>query len=546
MLLKNRYRAYQALAFALTFLSYALYHAGRQPYSTTKSALQPPGNSTESGSAGYAPFNSDGGGVYLGALDTTFLVAYAVGLFIAGPLGDRVNLRLFLGLGMIGSGVFLGLVGLYFYLNVHSVVLFAGADLVAGFFQATGWPGCVVVMTRWFDRAHMGTVMGVWNAHSSVGNILGKYIGAALQDALGWQWAFLGIGLLLAAGGAVQLLFLKPGPTDVFSEEELRLIAEGRESVEDYQDMDRIDDPAAVLSAPPDAIDHRSSSGRPLAPPSPPVLPPDPEQHQPLPFIRALLIPGVLEFSFALFFSKLVTYALIFWLPYYLSTLKYSDATASNMSTAFDYGGIVGGVLSGWWSDWNGKRGWVSFLMSLACIPTIWLYTWLGAYGWFANVAVLFVVGIMVNGPYTLISSAVCSDLGSHPSLKGNPRAMSTVTGIIDGFGSAGAAMEGLVVNGLYNTLGWDSVFYALMVFSLLCCLTIIRVVKHELFGVGGTASYGATTDDGAEFEEGEHSEEDDDDEHHEKLTMTMEVEPGGVVVYEPSPRKARRINTSR
>jgi len=187
-----------------------------------------------------------------------------------------------------------------------------------------------------------------------------------------------------------------------------------------------------------------------------------------------------------------VTYALIFWLPYYLATLHYSDNEASNMSTAFDFGGIVGGIVAGWWSDWNGKRGWVSFLMSLACIPALWIYIWLGQYSWFVNVLLLFVVGIVVNGPYTLISSAVCSDLGSHPSLKGNPLAMSTVTGIIDGFGSVGAALEGVLVGGISGWLGWNSVFYALMLFSLLCCVTIVRVVKHELFGKGGTASYGA------------------------------------------------------
>ena len=543
MRLKSRYRLYQSLAFFLTFLSYAAYHAGRQPYSTTKSALQPPNNSTWT-TSGYAPFNTDEGSYYLGALDTTFLVAYAIGLFIAGPLGDRLNLRLFLGLGMIGSGVFLGLVGLFYYMNVHSVALFALTNLIAGFFQATGWPGCVVVMTRWFDRSHMGTVMGVWNAHSSVGNIVGKYVGAALQDAFGWQWAYLGIGALVAFVGVVLLVFLKPGPTDVFSDEELRMVAAGQEDVSDYQELDegeRAVDPTEVLSAPSDIVDHRVSSSQPLpVPPStPPLIAVDPTHHQPFPFLKALLIPGVLEFAFALFFSKLVTYALIFWLPYYLSTLNYSDSDASNMSTAFDYGGIVGGVVAGWWSDWNGKRGWVSFLMSLACIPSIYLYTWLGGHSWGVNVALLFLVGVVVNGPYTLISSAVCSDLGSHPSLKGNPRAMSTVTGIIDGFGSAGAAMEGLVVGGLKGLLGWSSVFYALMAFSLLCCLTISRVVWHELFGRGGTATYGVEVegdeDKSGSGTGGEGSDAESED-HEERLTKTSDSDSNDL--YD------RRINT--
>jgi len=535
MSLASRYRNYQVLAFALTFLSYIMYHAGRQPYSTTKSALAPYTNSTtpaNNDGAGYAPFNGSDGLTYLGTLDTVFLVAYAVGMFVAGPLGDRVNIRLFLGVGMIGSGLFLGLIGMYKYWDVHSVAVWAITDFVAGIFQATGWPGCVVVMTRWFDRRYMGTVMGVWNAHSSVGNLLGKYAGAGLQDVFGWQWNFLGVGLMIVASGVIMLVFLQPRPDAVFTEAEIaQVMADkeeehqaalarkaGRAVAGEYQDVDSL----SLASPPPLEIDPLASSTHAL-PPHPSLPNPTVVEHKPFPFLKALMIPGVLEFSFALFFSKLTTYALIFWLPYYLTTLNYSDLAATNISTAFDFGGIVGGIVSGWWSDWNGKRGWVSFLMSLACIPAVGVYIWLGAYGTAMNVILLFIVGVMVNGPYTLISSAVCSDLGNHPSLKGNPLAMSTVTGIIDGFGSVGACLQGELVGWVSGRLGWSSVFYLLMLFSLLCCLSMVRVVKHELFGQGGTATYGVVKEgsEGPEDGKGEEEAKMDSEDMDDRLTRT-------------------------
>ena len=536
MSLKTRYRNYQALAFGLTFLSYCMYHAGRQPYSTAKSALAPNPNSTSTTheAAGYAPFNDGAEGVsYLGALDTTFLVAYAVGMFIAGPLGDRVNIRLFLGVGMIGSGVFLGMIGMYYYFGVHSVVLWGITDFIAGIFQATGWPGCVVVITRWFDRRYMGTVMGVWNAHSSVGNLLGKYAGAGLQDALGWQWNYLGVALMIVASGVVMLLFLQPRPDAVFTEEEIAQVMADKEEEHqaalarkagravggEYQDVDSL----SLSSPPPLEIDPLASSSRPLPSHPTAAMPPAAEQYKPFPFMKALLIPGVLEFSFALFFSKLTTYALIFWLPFYLTRppLNYSDLAATNISTAFDFGGIVGGVVSGWWSDWNGKRGWVSFLMSMACIPAVGVYIWLGGYGTGLNVILLFIIGVMVNGPYTLISSAVCADLGNHPSLKGNPLAMSTVTGIIDGFGSIGACLQGELVGWVSDKYGWNSVFYALMLFSLLCCLSMGRVVKHELFGQGGTATYGVLKEEPEVAMAGDDEMKVDSDEMDDRLTHT-------------------------
>lgn len=52
------------------------------------------------------------------------------------------------------------------------------------------------------------------------------------------------------------------------------------------------------------------------------------------------------------------------------------------------------------------------------------------------------VCGFFVNGPYALITTAVSADLGTHEVLKGNSKALSTVTAIIDGTGSIGLYLE--------------------------------------------------------------------------------------------------------
>jgi OPA family glycerol-3-phosphate transporter-like MFS transporter 1/2 len=53
-------------------------------------------------------------------------------------------------------------------------------------------------------------------------------------------------------------------------------------------------------------------------------------------------------------------------------------------------------------------------------------------------VGLLLICGFFVNGPYALITTAVSADLGTHKSLKGNSRALASVTAIIDGTGSIG------------------------------------------------------------------------------------------------------------
>lgn len=82
-------------------------------------------------------------------------------------------------------------------------------------------------------------------------------------------------------------------------------------------------------------------------------------------------------------------------------------------------------------------------------------------------------LGLLVNGPYALITTAVSAELGTHPSLHGSAAALATVTAIIDGTGSVGAAV-GPFLAGAVPEL--DKVFYILMiadVFALLvrsCC----------------------------------------------------------------------------
>lgn len=48
----------------------------------------------------------------LGTLDSAFLFAYAIAMFASGFVAERINLRYFLALGMMGSGVFSYLFGI--------------------------------------------------------------------------------------------------------------------------------------------------------------------------------------------------------------------------------------------------------------------------------------------------------------------------------------------------------------------------------------------------------------------------------------------------
>ena len=53
---------------------------------------------------------------------------------------------------------------------------FQSFQFLCGIFEATGWPGVVAVVGNWFGHAKKGLIMGIWNSHTSVGNIVGASI----------------------------------------------------------------------------------------------------------------------------------------------------------------------------------------------------------------------------------------------------------------------------------------------------------------------------------------------------------------------------------
>lgn len=74
----------------------------------------------------------------LGYLDTAFLLSYTFGLFGSGFVADRVNLRMFLFVGMLGSGLCLIALGFAFEAKIHSLEYFIFINVIAGLFQSTG------------------------------------------------------------------------------------------------------------------------------------------------------------------------------------------------------------------------------------------------------------------------------------------------------------------------------------------------------------------------------------------------------------------------
>ena len=86
------------------------------------------------------------------------------------------------------------------------------------------------------------------------------------------------------------------------------------------------------------------------------------------------------------------------------------------------------------------------------------------------------VAGLLVNGPYALITTSVSAELGTHKSLVSSSKALATVTAIIDGTGSVGAAVGPFLAGWLAGDNNWNSVFSMLMMADVMAVLLLLRM----------------------------------------------------------------------
>uniref|UniRef100_A0A1B6D3H7 Sugar phosphate exchanger 3 n=1 Tax=Clastoptera arizonana TaxID=38151 RepID=A0A1B6D3H7_9HEMI len=458
----NRNLWYRSSVLVLTFLAYTTYHASRKPISVVKtilhrncSGLTPPSyklilDSNNDTWCDWAPFDGPNATQLLGTLDSSFLFAYGAAMFMSGLVAERVSLRYFLALGMIFSGIASYLLGIAHSYGIHSLQYFIIVQIFGGIVQTTGWPGVVAVMGNWFGKGKRGLIFGIWNSHTSIGNALGTFVAARFASS-DWGLSFIVPGVIIATTGFIVFLFLVPNPADVNcvtpeqNRQEIRDKKNGKRSNEDRPILVNDDVPKAVG------------------------------------FFGALKIPGVIEFSLCLFFAKLVSYTFLYWLPQYITySTTLSVEHSADLSTVFDFGGIAGGIAAGMISDYSGMSATTCSVMLFVAVPVMFIYNLYGATNIILNVALLIISGILVNGPYALITTAVSAELGTHRSLQGNSKALATVTSIIDGTGSIGAAV-GPYLAGVVSQWGWGNVFYMLMLSDVLALLLLVRLVSREI-----------------------------------------------------------------
>lgn len=502
-------KLHKSLVLLVTFIAYAAFHMGRRPLAVVKAELHHvDSNETSNTNASldynltqnWAPFDGteEHANKLFGYLDTAFLSSYAIGMFFSGILAERMDLRLLLTLGCALSGLGLIAAGLARQFEIHSLAYFIGVQIISGGLQSTGWPVVVTCVGNWLAKSERGLIYGLWNSHTNLGNVLGAVIAGAFvkQD---WGLSFIVPGIIMLVVALIQWLFLVPHPSDVLnrtifddknSNSQPEALENGKDIQKSYVNGKNVNSIAnfkssisidSASSSDTDCDHHTKSRQLKTSTSSTCLNDNNSNNHQAVSFWRALCIPGVIEYSLCLFFSKLVSYTFLYWLPKYLAATRSLDSQESAFQSIwFDIGGIVGAIIAGLCSDVLSTDGLICGTMLLGAIPAMFSFQSISASKstWLIDASLQALVGALVNGPYCLITTSVSVDLGDRIK---DGHAMATVAAIIDGMGSLGAVVGPLIAGFISRSDDWWPVFMMLIVSNAMATVCLTRIIFREI-----------------------------------------------------------------
>ena len=356
-------------------------------------------------------------------IDLASLAAYALGQFVHGVLGDAIGPRRLVALGMLTTAGLSVLFGMNSLLGVF--VLIWGLN---GFVQATGWPGNGKLMASWWSARDRGPIMGVWSTCYQAGGLVATFAAGWLL-VWGWRAAFVGPALWVVVVAGAFWLLVRDRPSAV-----------------------GLPDPEVASGISPQ---ERARLRREAWP-------------------QVLRNPRTWSLGVAYFCLKMIRYAFLYWLPFYLAeAYLYGDQKSANVSMGFEAGGIPLVILAAWLADrvFGRRRIAVAAASCVLLAGALALYKVIGGQGLVWNVVGLGLIGGTLFAADALVSGSASQDLGG-------PHAAGLACGVINGIGSIGGVVQGFVTVAVSDAYGWDALFTVFIGFALVAALALAPFVR--------------------------------------------------------------------
>jgi OPA family sugar phosphate sensor protein UhpC-like MFS transporter len=417
--LQPEYERWRWRIFFITWLGYVGFYFTRKAYAVAKiGILEDPAIEITKSS--------------LGLIDGAYGVAYAIGQFMWGTLGDRFGSRRIVLAGMLGSVVVAVLFGLSYHFIVFGILLF-----FQGLCQASGWAPLTKNVSYWFARHERGRVYGFWSTNYAIGGMLASAFAGYMALIFGnWRYAFFSCAVVLVIIAALFFILQRNRPEDV-----------GLCEIEEYKGEKR-----SLLKA-----DDK-----------------DGDQEEEGSFHQILLVfknPMILRLAAIYFLLKPTRYAILFWGPLIVyERLGGNIGQSALISAVFEAAGPIGVIFFGYASDkvFNARRMPAVIIGLFILSGILFSFSTITAGGGtLSMVLVLAAIGFFLFGPDALIASTSAVDFGTK-------KGAGSAVGFVNGMGSIGQIL-GLSLPGIISaTWGWNVLFNGMGVFILLAALILL------------------------------------------------------------------------
>jgi OPA family sugar phosphate sensor protein UhpC-like MFS transporter len=395
--------------FGATWLSYFGLYFCRKPFYVAKADLKE--------AHGWGP-------EVLGNIGAAYLLAYAVGQFSTGLLGQRLGPRV-----VVLAGMAVSLLANAAFGFTASVAVFTGLMVMNGVAQGTGWPANVGTMARWFRRSERGTVMGFWATNFQVGGVAATTLAAWTLARDGYQGAFIWGSVVLAIIWVIFYFNQRNSPEAI-----------GLQGLDD---------------------------------PTPPTNTPDGQANTVSGLDKTTFYTNIALVGGFYFCAKVIRYAIWSWAPYLLRLHYGMDKDdAGYLTNVFDMSGILGVILIGFVSDrfFKSQRVLVSLIFVLGLIASCLALFLVGPTSLTLFTVCMGFIGFCLIAPDSLMTGAGAIDVGSQ-------KQATLAVGLIGTLGALGSVFQELVLGQLLKSDDVSSSFLMLLisaVFAGLCLLVLL------------------------------------------------------------------------
>jgi OPA family sugar phosphate sensor protein UhpC-like MFS transporter len=409
------YERWRWQTFAVTWLAYAGFNLTRMSFSVSKVGIE---------SDVHIRLTQP----QMAWIDGAFLVAYAVGQFFWGVAGDRFGTRKVVLIGMLCSvlaGLTMG--------ACSSVTMFVALFFIQGLCQSSGWAPLVKNVGNFFSRRERGSVLGLWCTNYAAGGLVASVFAAYAAERLGWRYAFYLPAVVLMGIWVLFWLFQRDRPEDV-----------GLPAVESYHN-----EPVPVVKAGETPEEEPEGSWKVIR--------------------EAATNPMVILLGLVYFCLKPTRYAILFWGPKYIyDRLGSGMAEAGFLSALFELAGPISILTVGFVSDriFGARRMPVSIMCLVLLGLLLVLLNHMPSTRWALGTC-LFLLGFLAYAPDAMIAGVAVVDFGAK-------KGASTATGIVNGMGSIGAIVGGVIPGLLQEQWGWQRVFACLAIAAFVAAALLL------------------------------------------------------------------------